>query len=50
MEVIGERKPYDEITAEEELEIRFPACTAMLRLPIQADERSTDTPLVLRKG
>ena len=50
LEAVGERKPYDEITVEGELEIRSPACTAKLRLPIQADERSTDTPLVLRKG
>jgi hypothetical protein len=46
---VGEQKPYDEITAEGELEIQCPDCTAKLRLPIHAGEAATDTPVVLRK-
>jgi hypothetical protein len=50
MEVVGERKPYDEIMVEGGLEIQSPACTAKLRLRIHAGEAATDTPVVLRKG
>jgi hypothetical protein len=49
MEVIGERKLYDEIIVEAELEIPCSDCTAKLRLPIHAGETATDTPVVLRR-
>ena len=32
LEAVGERKPYDEITVEGELEIQFPACTAKFKV------------------
>jgi hypothetical protein len=47
MEVVGERKPYDEITVEGELEIQFPAFTAKATFPFRLGKRPRTAPAVM---